>query len=254
MPYASRKDGTLDIKIYYEVVGKGRPIVFHHGNGNSSKDWHTLGYVAELATECQLILIDSRGYGKSSKPHDPAAYNLFSRAADTIAVLDELNVEKAHCLGGSIGAAMCMILAKYYPERFLTYIFATPYFVQFDENIKQALLRGPSAYLAKLEELMGEKFENESIRETFLANDTQAVWAANSSEWFEYLDYIKYINTPSLIYVGSKEPSLAEVVSFAKKVPQSEIQIFPNIDHARLYWDGKLVAPLIKNFVKKHSQ
>lgn len=112
MPYITRKDNNQEINIYYESVGNGEPIVFHHGNGNCIKDWYTLGYVDELANDYQLILIDSRGYGKSSKPHDPAAYNLHSRANDTIAVLNELGIEKAHCLGGSIGASMCMILAN----------------------------------------------------------------------------------------------------------------------------------------------
>jgi len=120
MPYVhvTQKNDNQEIKIYYETIGKGAPIVFHHGNGNCVKDWYTLGYVDELAAEHQLILIDSRGYGKSSKPHDPAAYSLYNRAAYTVAVLDALDIPKAHCFGGSIGAAMCLILAIYYPERF----------------------------------------------------------------------------------------------------------------------------------------
>ena len=166
-------------------------FIFHHGNGNCIQDWYTLGYVEALSSQFQLILIDSRGYGKSSKPHDPSDYNLKSRAEDTVAVLDQLGIDRAHCLGGSVGASMCMILAKYYPERFKSYIFATPYFTLFNEAIKAALLKGPTAYLAQLEELLGSKISNDLIRQTFLANDTRAVWAANSSEWFDVFDYSK---------------------------------------------------------------
>ncbi len=249
MPYITRKDKQLNINIHYEVVGKGEPIVFHHGNGNCIKDWHTLGYVDELCEDFQLVLIDSRGYGKSSKPHDPDAYTLQSRATDTISVLDELGIESAHCFGGSIGASMCMILARFYPERFKSYIFATPYFTQFNDDIKQALLSGPESYLAKLEALHGCKIDNELMRQTFLANDTKALWAANSSEWFDYREYIKYIKSPSLIYAGSQEPSVNMLIDLAKQLPEYRLEILENVDHVRTYWDSKLVAPLIKNFV-----
>jgi len=90
---------------------------------------------------------------------------------------------------------------------------------------------------------------NEFIRETFLANDALDVWAENSSEWFAYTDYIKHITSPSLLYVGSKEPSVNELVAFAKKLPACRIEILPNVDHVQAYWDGRLVCPLIKDFV-----
>ncbi len=253
MPYVTRKDKQLNISIHYEVVGEGEPIVFHHGNGNCIKDWHTLGFVDELSVDFQLILIDSRGYGESSKPHDPEAYTLQSRAADTISVLDELGIESAHCLGGSIGASMCFILARFYSERFKSYIFATPYFTQFDDDIMQALLDGPESYLAKLESLHGVKLDNDLVRQSLLANDTKALYAANSSEWFDYDEYIQYIKAPSLIYAGSKEPSVNMLIDLAKQIPECRLEILENVDHVQVYWDSKLVSPLLRDFVRMFS-
>lgn len=250
MPYVTRIDNQQEINIHYEVTGEGEPIVFHHGNGNCVKDWHTLGYVDILSKDFKLILIDSRGYGKSSKPHDPKAYSLESRAGDTISVLDKLEINKAHCLGASVGASICMILARYYPERFKSYIFATPYFTLFDDTIRQALLRGAEAYISRLEEMLGGKIDNAEIRKTFLANDTQAVWAANSSEWFNYLDYIQYIKSPSLIYVGSEEPSVEMLAALSNQLPNNQLHILPGVDHIQAFWNGSLVAPLIRDFVR----
>ncbi len=252
MPYAQPINEPT-IHIYYEVIGNGEPIVMHHGNGNCVQDWYSLEYVDALKNDFQLILIDSRGYGKSSKPHVNEAYTLKSKANDTIAVLDQLNIAQAHCFGGSIGAAMCFILAKYYPERFKSYIFATPYFTQFNDEIKKALKKGPTAYVEKLEQLIGNKISNAAIRQTFLKNDTQALLAANSAEWFDYEDYISYINKPSLIYIGAKEPSVEEMKNLAKKLPNSELVIIPNLDHAEVYWGGKIVAPIIKRFIQHIS-
>lgn len=246
-----------EITIHYEVIGNGKPtIVFHHGNGNRIEDWHTLGYVAALKKDFQLVLIDNRGYGKSSKPHSPKEYNLKSRADDTITVLDKEGISTACCLGGSIGASICLLLAKFYPHRFNSYIFATPYFTLFPEGLKTALTHGIEAFLRKLEEMIGNRFTNSAIRETILANDAAALWAANSSEWFDYHDFIPYIKAPNLIYVGSKESSLQEMTNFSKKLDHSSgfkscLHVFLDMDHAEIYWAGEIVAPVIKNFLSK---
>ncbi len=144
---------------------------------------------------------------------------------------------------------MCFILAHFYPDRFLSYIFATPYFTLFDDTIKQALLLGSDHYLAKLEELLGCRLDNEIIRQTFLANDARAIWAANSSEWFNYVDYISSIKLPSLIYVGAKESSVPELSLLAQQLPDCQFRIIPDLDHKDTYWRGDLVTPVIKNFI-----
>jgi hypothetical protein len=105
-----------------------------------------------------------------------------------IAVLDALNIQQAHCFGASIGAAMCFILAKFYPDRFKSYIFATPYFELFNEDIRSALNVNMQSFIDVVEVLIEGKIDTR-VRGSILANDPQALSAANSSEWFNYLDY-----------------------------------------------------------------
>jgi pimeloyl-ACP methyl ester carboxylesterase len=95
MPFA--RNGN--IRIHYETAGTGAALVLHHGTGGSGPDWVDLGYVEALQDRHRLILIDARGHGQSDKPHDPAAYDLPLRAADVVAVLDELGVQHADFLG-----------------------------------------------------------------------------------------------------------------------------------------------------------
>lgn len=249
MPEVTWQDNHREITLHYDVIGQGEPVIFLHGNGNSVKDWHTLGYVDRLASHFQLILIDCRGYGKSSKPHDPDAYRLKSRAADVIAVLDDLRIEQAHVLGASFNASTCFLLAHFFPQRLKSLIFATPYFSLFDDSIKSTLLHGASAFVDKLEELLGCRFDNETVRESFLANDAKAVWASNSGEWFDYCDYISDVNVPSLIYAGSKEPSVNELTRLAEKLPDNQLTIIDGIDHKQAYWQSELTAPVIQNFL-----
>ncbi len=203
-----------------------------------------------------MVLIDSRGYGQSSKPYDPKEYILKSRADDTIAVLNKEGIHSACCLGGSVGAAMCLLLAKFYPDRFNSYIFATSYFTLFSEELKTELTHGTEAFLKKLEEMIGNRFNDPAVRKSILANDATALWAANSSEWFNYRDFIPYVKAPSLIYVGSKESSAQEMNDFSKTLNQSSgfkscLHIFPEMDHAEVYWSGTTVTLIIKNFLQE---
>lgn len=249
-----------EVTINYEVIGnKEETVVFHHGNGNCIKDWHSLGYVDALQNDFRLVLIDSRGYGESSKFYNPSDYNLKSRASDTIEVLNQEEITTAHCFGGSVGASVCLLLAKYYPERFKSYILATPYFVLFDEGIRKALASGVTEFVAKLEELIGGPIENPAIAATFASNDAKALLAANSSEWFDYLEFAKYIKSPTLIYAGSKEDSLPELQILSDQLNKSsghrtQFHVFPGYSHAEVYWGGSMVAPVIQKFIQSINE
>lgn len=78
--YLSSFDGT---KIFYEVRGKGKPVLLVHGfivNGNSWKK--TSLYKDLLSNGYKVILLDMRGNGKSDKPHDSTAYDNDAEARD----------------------------------------------------------------------------------------------------------------------------------------------------------------------------
>jgi predicted alpha/beta-fold hydrolase len=84
------------VRIHYEVVGNGPPLVLAHWWTGSTEDWHLFGYVDGLKDYYRLILVDMRGHGQSDKPHDAAAYTPQILANDVIAVLDDLGIEQAN--------------------------------------------------------------------------------------------------------------------------------------------------------------
>lgn len=252
MPHVVRKEGNQTIRIHYQVHGHGEPIVFHHGLGNCLGDWQHLGYVDALQNDFQLILLDSRGFGESSKPHDPQMYTPGQRAQDNIAVLDNLRVTQAHCFGASVGANYCFFLAKDFPKRFLSYIFFTPGvpFAQLNNEFSAAMREGADVYLAFLEKKFGP-FEKAFLRDTFLANDGVALWAANTSPWYDYHQYIKYIGKPSLLYTGGDEPINDELKVLAKQLPGCQFSEITGLGHVQAYWRADLAVPVIKDFIKK---
>lgn len=99
MPFANNQG----VRIHYEVEGKGPPLVLLHGLGGSLEMWYDSGYEKPLKNDYQLILIDVRGHGASDKQHDPKSYELELLVSDVVVVLDDLNINKAHFLGYSMG-------------------------------------------------------------------------------------------------------------------------------------------------------
>lgn len=82
-------------------------VVLLHGGLGHSGNW---GYQvpALLGAGYQVILIDSRGHGRSTRDRRPFTYELM--ASDVLAVLDELGIAKASLVGWSDGACTALIL------------------------------------------------------------------------------------------------------------------------------------------------
>lgn len=105
------------MSVHYEVEGQGPPVVLLHGMMSTSEIWRLEGYVGALRDEFRLILIDTRGHGRSDRPHEPAAYRYSQHAADVLAVLDDLGISSAVICGFSLGACTALRLAATCPDR-----------------------------------------------------------------------------------------------------------------------------------------
>lgn len=110
------------VQIHYEVEGDGPPLVLCHGSFGSLEDWRDFGYVDALRDRHKLVLIDSRGHGKSDKPTDQLSYGLELRASDVVAVLDALGIGVCDYMGYSMGGWIGFGLARYAPHRFRSLI------------------------------------------------------------------------------------------------------------------------------------
>ena len=93
-------------KIYYEIIGKGRPLIMMHGNGED----HTIFDVAagKLREKYKVYLIDTRGHGKSDKVEE---YHYKDMADDMIAFMRMLNLSDVIFYGFSDGGIVGLLLA-----------------------------------------------------------------------------------------------------------------------------------------------
>ena len=100
--------------IWYASFGSGEPVVLLHGGLGHSGNW---GYQvpALVAHGYQVIVIDSRGHGRSTR--DSRAYSYDLMASDVLAVMDLLGIERASFVGWSDGAVIALTLAMKQPSR-----------------------------------------------------------------------------------------------------------------------------------------
>jgi pimeloyl-ACP methyl ester carboxylesterase len=111
------------VRTYFEDSGGSAPaVLFYTGFADPLQVPKASGLARALSDEFRLIFADHRGQGGSDKPTDIAAYALATRAADAVAVLDSLNIDRAHFLGSSWGARLGFALGEYAPERLLSLV------------------------------------------------------------------------------------------------------------------------------------
>ncbi|HEY7977527.1 MAG TPA: alpha/beta hydrolase [Rhizomicrobium sp.] len=112
------------IKIWYaefdQSTGKGEPVLLVHG-GLANSDYWGNQVRALVAAHYKVIVMDSRGHGRSSRNAEPYGYDLMSN--DVIALLDYLKIDKVALIGWSDGAIIGLDIAMHHPER-LTKLFA----------------------------------------------------------------------------------------------------------------------------------
>ena len=116
LPHAET-EGHVDhdgARIWYAAYGSGAPVILLHGGLGNSGNW---GYQVPALIDAghRVIVIDSRGHGRSTRDMRPYTYELM--ATDVLAVMDRLGVRKAAIVGWSDGACTGLILARTHPER-----------------------------------------------------------------------------------------------------------------------------------------
>ena len=115
-PVAGEQTGRAavnGVSLYYATIGHGPPVVLLHGGLANSDYWGK--QVAALAPHHLVILVDSRGHGRSTRDARPYGYDLM--ADDVAALLDSLHIAKADVVGWSDGAIVGLDLALRHPER-----------------------------------------------------------------------------------------------------------------------------------------
>ena len=113
------------MQMYYEVRGKGPPLVLLHGFFGCGSSWEAL---TGLASGYQLIIPDLRGHGRTTNPTGRFTHR--QAAQDVFALLDQLGVQRFKAMGISTGGMTLLHMATQQRDRIeaMVLIGATTYF------------------------------------------------------------------------------------------------------------------------------
>ncbi|MEM8488147.1 MAG: alpha/beta hydrolase [Bacteroidota bacterium] len=117
-----RKTASNDpLKLHHRTYYLGPEhdwVVFVHGAGGSSSIWFR--QVRAYAEHFNVLMVDLRGHGKSQVQKGNLHflnYTFEDISSEVVDVLDDLNIEKAHFIGISLGSIIIRTLSEIAPDR-----------------------------------------------------------------------------------------------------------------------------------------
>lgn len=242
MPYATNAhDGT---RVYFEDDGgNGAAVVLHGGLLDSVADLREAAIAQALpGTGFRVLYVDHRGLGNSDKPHHPAAYAIPLRAADAVAVLDELGIERAHFIGQSWGGRLGFGIGEHAPQRVRSLVIGgnqpyawpdSPLIRIVTDALEAAQTAGMKALVAAFERFWNVRFPD-AQRGRWLDNDPVALNAAWSAAMTEgpISDDLRRWQIPCLIFLGAADVDFLDGARrAAEEIPNAELLLLTEADH-----------------------
>lgn len=101
-----------NLRLYYEDVGSGEPIIANHGLMEDAGYWSETGVTARLAEHYRVISMDMRGHGRTVVKREPFGFDADTMADDFDSLADHLGLARFHILthatGGMAGVRYAM--------------------------------------------------------------------------------------------------------------------------------------------------
>lgn len=228
---------TAGFRIAFDDIappGYERQIVLVHGfASNRNEGWRRTGwYSAFERRRIRCVALDQRGHGESDKPHDPAEYARDRLAADVIALMDHLGLERADLFGYSMGARTALAAALAAPDRISNLILGGVGHRLLEERAASDTNRMAEAMLTE---------DPESITEPYLKSfrqfaneqgeDRQALAAftqVTNPAW-NPADFVS-LSMPVLAVAGQRETN-GDPEELARAFPNGHGVVVPGCDH-----------------------
>lgn len=243
------------VKLSYEEVGSGMPIVFVHEFAGDMRSWEP--QLRFFARRYRCIAFNARGWPPSDVPPDMASYSQARAVDDIRTVLDGLGIDKAHIVGLSMGGLATLHFGLTYPQRARSLLVAGAGYGS--EPGEREKFRAEAVTIATKLEAEGmaafaAAYAYGPTRVQFEAKDPRgfaefkamlaehsAKGAANTQlgvqrerpSIFSLEEKLKALTVPMLVVTGDEDwPCLLPGVFIKKTCPVAGLLVVPNSGHA----------------------
>lgn len=265
MPFAQ----VNDISMYYELHGKGAPIVLVEGFASNHQTWEE--YVEPLAKHFQVLVFDNRGCGQTDAPE--GAYSIEMLSKDAASLMDALKIKRAHMIGHSMGGSIIQQICFDYPEKIHKGILLAAFpkiskrtMLQMDVQGQlfgdgasaEALILNSFPWLYSNEYLQNRENIKKSLRKVMNNPHHQTLTGylsqAEALRNFDSSSYLTSIASPILIVSGGDDPltPLEECgIPLSTKIPKAKLHVFENQSHLFIEEKPQETLDLILRFLKE---
>jgi pimeloyl-ACP methyl ester carboxylesterase len=235
-----------DVRLYYEIFNKRgkNTVILLHGGFGSSEVW---GFeVPFLMKTHRVIVVDSRGHGRSTRSDQPFTYDLM--ASDVFKLLDQLNIRKVSIVGWSDGGIIGLILAMQHPKR-VEKLFT------FGANYNRSGYRNEVPDSASSAEFM-KRAEDDYRRLSPTPGDfvglKKALGKLYDKEPNLKAAEIRSIRIPTVIAYGQYEQFIKpeHLKELAQLIPNGKLVMIPNVAHSGPLQDPIKFHQAVAGFLK----
>jgi pimeloyl-ACP methyl ester carboxylesterase len=236
------------VRLHYAEAGQpdGEPVLFLHGITDS---WFSFSPVLpHLPPAFRALVPSQRGHGDSERP--PAGYTKADLAADAVAFLDAMGIERATVVGHSMGSAVAQQVAASYPDRVAHLVLVASYvtartedLLALNEEIRALTDPVPDAFarafqLSTIHRPLPEAFVDAVVAESLKL--PARVWQAAMAGTLAYdgAPALRRIQAPTLLLWGDRDAvfSRAQQDHLLALIPGATLKVYPETGHA-LHWE-----------------
>jgi pimeloyl-ACP methyl ester carboxylesterase len=222
--------------VHYEVLGRGRPLIFLHGWLGSWRYW--MPTMDNLSDRFRTYAFDMWGFGDSDR--NPQRYDLESYVVQLDRFMEELGVTKASLVGHSMGAAVSLMFAERYPDR-VDRIMAVSAPLASGSISKRLISSGGNALLDRM---LGRRavVDYQEVEQEATKTDPNAILStARALDRLNLLDALDNLDTtPLLLVYGHKDSfitplsndDLREINGNVRPIGLADSGHFPMLDEA----------------------
>lgn len=260
-------------KLYYEIAGKGEPLVLIHGSFGDRRFWGL--QFTELSKKYKVLRYEVRGYGRSALPDTTEVYR---DCDDLNALMDFLKIRKAHICGLSLGSVIAIDFALVYPDKCISLIPIGPRVAgDGTDEYKNKNADSVKAIIVKVTDIAKTKGAREATDYLWTGDHAMAKTIVSSTtrqallnmgyeySWWRYLHSSKreqafpkaikklnVIKIPTLIVTAEYDLRLCKEVAaiMAKEIPGAKLISIKGAGHIMNMDQPKQFNKIISDFIE----